>query len=382
MADETDSRSGFWGSEDATPQDGLAEAAERSDAARAAGDSSGGVPVTNPEDGTHGAAGPGTAGGPDTAGGTDSGGTDGAGGTDRPARRRWFRNRLVAKLELPILVIVAVTIAILLKTFVLQPFYIPSQSMENTLYGCPGCSGDRILVFKPVYRVRDPHPGDIVVFKAPLDWNEGGGITLATNPVAHALQAFGQLVGVVPPSEKDLVKRVIAVGGQTVRCCDDNGNVQISDNGPAGPWRSLNEKYIFEPSPWSKPSSPGVRAPGDTRSFGPVTVPDGRLWVMGDHRSDSADSRYHCGDGGVGANCDPTQSTVAVSNVIGKAVVIAWPPSRWRTLGTPATFNSLGAPGLPSSVTQTPVPAVVVGLGLLGWTRRKRRSRTDRRPPH
>ena len=80
-------------------------------------------------------------------------------------------------------------------------------------------------------------------------------MTLSSNPVVHGVQWFGQLVGVVPPSEKDLVKRVIAIGGQTVRCCDDNGNVQISDHGAAGPWRSLNEPYIFENSPWSKPAT-------------------------------------------------------------------------------------------------------------------------------
>ena len=111
---------------------------------------------------------------------------------------------------------VAIAIAIVLKSFVIQPFYIPSQSMEQTLHGCPGCAGDRILVFKPVYHVRDPKGGDIVVFKAPEDWDEAGGQVLSANPVVHGIQWFGQLVGVVPPSEKDLVKRVIATGGQTV----------------------------------------------------------------------------------------------------------------------------------------------------------------------
>jgi signal peptidase I len=129
--------------------------------------------------------------------------------------------RIAARFELPILIVVAIAIAVVLKTFVIQPFYIPSQSMEQTLHGCPGCAGDRILVFKPVYHVRDPHPGDIVVFKAPEDWDEPGGQVLSSNPVVHGIQWFGQLIGVVPPSEKDLVKRVIAVGGQTVKCCDD-----------------------------------------------------------------------------------------------------------------------------------------------------------------
>jgi signal peptidase I len=278
-----------------------------------------------------------------------------------------------SKFELPILVAIAIAIAIVLKTFVLQPFYIPSQSMEQTLHGCPGCAGDRILVFKPVYRVRNPHPGDIVVFKAPVDWNEGGGVVSSSNPIARSVQWFGQLVGVVPPSEKDLVKRVIATGGQTVKCCDENGNVQISDNGSDGPWRSLSEPYIFEPSPWTQPTAVGVKAPNDSRSFGPVTVPKGRLWVMGDHRSDSADSRYHCGDGGTGSDCDPVSSTVGEHDVIGKAVVIAWPVSRWRTLGTPGTFHSLGLPGVGAVATQ-PAGVGLIGLGALAaWRRRRSR---------
>jgi signal peptidase I len=288
-------------------------------------------------------------------------------------RRGEATRRRLARFELPLLIAIAIAIAIVLKTFVVQPFYIPSQSMEQTLHGCPGCSGDRILVFKPVYHVRDPHPGDIVVFRAPQDWDELAGVQLSGNPVMHAVQLFGQLVGVVPPSEKDLVKRVIAVGGQTVRCCDSNGNVEISDHGTEGPWRSLTEPYIYENSTWSKSSTPGQRSVDDTRSFGPVTVPEGRLWVMGDHRSDSADSRYHCGDGGGGKTCDPMNSTVGNDDVIGKAVVIAWPPSRWRTLGTPSTFTSLGVPALGVSPAEPAAVALVLTAGLGGWRRRRRR---------
>jgi signal peptidase I len=301
-------------------------------------------------------------------------------GDKSSSRKHKFKS---SKFELPILVAIAIAVAILLKTFVIQPFYIPSQSMERTLHGCPGCGGDRIVVFKPVYRVREPHPGDITVFKAPPDWHEGGGVVLSSNPVAHGVQWFGQLIGVVPPSEKDLVKRVIAVGGETVRCCDADGNVQISTHGVAGPWRSLNEPFIFEnnaPNPWIRSGTPGSSSSVPSgRIFGPVTVPKGRLWVMGDHRSDSADSRYHCGPGGNGPNCDPVQSTVSIDDVIGKSVVIAWPPSRWRTLGTPQTFTALGLPGLGALPTE-PAAAGLIGFGLFAGLRRHNRRRKQLQP--
>jgi signal peptidase I len=332
-----------------------------------------GVPVQSPE--AHqrpdGAGAPGAT----AAGGASpqSAAIAGASTPNRDGRRATERSRPWSRFELPLLIAIAIAIAILLKSFVVQPFYIPSQSMEQTLHGCPGCTGDRILVFKPVYHVRDPHPGDIVVFRAPEDWDELAGVQLSSNPVAHAVQWFGQLVGVVPPSEKDLVKRVIAVGGQTVRCCDDKGNVEVSDHGAAGPWRSLSEPYIFENSTWRKSTTPGQRSPDDTRSFGPVTVPQGRLWVMGDHRSDSADSRYHCGDNSGGKTCDPMNSTVGNDDVIGKSVLIAWPPSRWRTLGTPKTFTSLGAPAMGGLPAEPAAAALMLTAALGGWRRRRRR---------
>ena len=258
--------------------------------------------------------------------------------------------------ELPLLVAIAIGLAVLVKTFVIQPFYIPSQSMEKTLHGCPGCSGDRILVFKPVYDVRDPHPGDIVVFDAPPGWNEGPPPTAPSNPIVRAFRSAGQFIGFIPPDDLVLVKRVIAVGGQTVRGhADGNGHdvVQVSDHGANGPWRTLREPYVYQPGP-------------DPRAdFGPVTVPKGRLWVMGDHRDDSADSRFHCGAGGA-TSCNPTSSTVPISEVIGKAVVIAWPPSRWRTLGTPATFTSNAMPALGGA-------AAVLPLWLVRRRRRRRR---------
>lgn len=268
----------------------------------------------------------------------------------RPKRAPWW--------ELPALIVLAVLIAIVVKTFLIQPFYIPSASMEHTLYGAPN-GGDRILVNKLIYDVRDPHPGDIVVFNAPPGWDEVS-TTPPSNPVLHGIHWFGQLVGFVPPDGEVLVKRVIATGGETI-WGDQAGQVHVRT--AAGRGKVLTEPYVYES---------GL----DTRqTFGPVTVPKGRLWVMGDHRSDSQDSRYHCGtDGGddsYGKTCDPTGSTVPVDNVIGKAFVVAWPPSHWRTLGTPPTFTGLAAAA--DRVVPTASGALVVVP--LAFARRRRRRR-------
>lgn len=253
--------------------------------------------------------------------------------------------------ELPVLIIIAVALAVLIRTFLVQAFFIPSGSMEKTLHGCPGCSGDRVLVNKIVYHFRDPRPGDVVVFRGPPSWESEVQIEEPGNPVSKALRWVGQTIGVAQPNEKDFVKRVIAVGGQTVRCCDSNGKITV-DGQP------LDEPYVFLTKPDGAP-----------QPFGPVTVPKGRLWVMGDHRDGSADSRAHIMDGHSG--------TIPVDNVIGKAFVIVWPPSRWDTLGTPGTFHNLssaslevGAP-LATGLVATTIP-------VLSARRRRRRGHTGR----
>ncbi len=299
-----------------------------------------------------------------------------SGGEPSPVRRFWTsyttrrKARKAAKAaqprrkapwwELPLLVVIAIAIAILVKSFVVQPFYIPSESMEKTLAGSHDLGHDRILVNKLIYDFRDPHPGDIVVFHAPNGWDDEPVQKPPGNQLLKVVRGFGQLVGVVPPDGEVLVKRVIAMGGQTVKG-DAGGNVYVSKDGPNGPFKKLVEHFVYRSG-----------TNNEHRKFGPVTVPKGRLWVMGDHRDDSADSRYHCGPGAVDGDptsCDPTASTVPVDDVIGKAFVVAWPPSHWRTLGTPSTFESLalGDP-LPGAI----AGALVIPVFLVRRRRRRR----------
>jgi signal peptidase I len=213
--------------------------------------------------------------------------------------------------ELPILIVIALALALLIKTFLVQAFSIPSASMENTLR-----IGDRVLVDKLTpWFGSEPQRGEVVVFHDPGGWL-GETVPTSTNPVASAVQKALSFIGLMPSAEeKDLIKRVIAVGGDTVEC---KGTGPVTVNGKA-----LNEPYIY----------PGNTPCGD-KPFGPIKVPQGRIWVMGDHRQDSLDSRYHQNLKGNG--------TVSVNEVVGRAIVVAWPVNRWSTLPVPSTFSQSG----------------------------------------
>jgi signal peptidase I len=243
--------------------------------------------------------------------------------------------------ELPVLLVIALVLALLVKTFFVQAFFIPSGSMETTLHGCPGCTGDRVLVNKVPYWFGAPEPGDIVVFKGPDTWAPEVAVAPPSNWFAGALLWLGRQIGVAPPSEDDFVKRVIATGGQTVQCCDAEGRVTVDG-------KPLHEPYIYQ---------------DNHMAFGPVTVPQGRLWVMGDHRGDSADSRYHISDRFSG--------TIAVSDVIGKAAVIVWPLNRFQILHSP------DIQGADAAASAAPLVVGLAGSVPVTLWRRRRRSLLD-----
>lgn len=230
--------------------------------------------------------------------------------------------------ETAILASIAVVLYYLMLTFVARPYLIPSESMEPTLHGCPGCVGDRIMVDKVSYRFGSPQPGDVIVFRGPPSWNYNYKSIRSHNAAVRGLQNALSVVGFVPPDENDLVKRVIAVGDQTVQCRADTG-LTVDD-------KPLTEPYL---NPRTMMADPAVY-PCLGGDFGPVTIPAERVWVMGDNRTHSADSRAHCTNSPEGVEhhilCtgDPMAGTVPLSNVIGKARFIAWPPMRWGGIGS------------------------------------------------
>ncbi len=207
-------------------------------------------------------------------------------------------------------------LALLIKTFLVQAFSIPSDSMQDTLQ-----QGDRVLVDKLTpWFGSQPSRGEVVVFHDPADWLAG---EPTSNP--NALQTALSWIGLMPSAEeRDLIKRVIGVAGDTIEC---KGTGPLLVNGKA-----LNEPYVY---PNNTPCSMD-----DQGGQFKVTVPQGRIWVMGDHRQNSLDSRYH--------QQDKYQGFVPVGNVVGRAIVVAWPPTRWNTLPIPDTFDqglSTAAPG-------------------------------------
>ncbi|MGI5458298.1 signal peptidase I [Streptomyces sp. CA-249302] len=267
--------------------------------------------------------------------------SDGQGPGDsapRPKKQRSFWK------ELPILIGIALVLALLIKTFLVQAFSIPSDSMQNTLQ-----QGDRVLVDKltPWFGSK-PERGEVVVFHDPDNW-------LAGEPTANpnAFQKVLSWIGLMPSAEeKDLIKRVIGVGGDTVSC---KGSGPLKVNG-----HPLNDtSFVYA---GNTPCSVDDQGGQFT-----VKVPKGYIWVMGDHRQNSRDSRYN--------QSDKNHGMVPVDKVVGRAIVIAWPINRWDTLPIPDTFDQPGLGKQASAagaLTAAPNALALTGVVPVAlWRRRK-----------
>jgi len=232
--------------------------------------------------------------------------------------------------EILIIAVMALVLSFIVKTWLIQAFYIPSGSMENTLV-----RDDRVIVSKLTPGPFDLSRGDIVVFRDPGNWlgtvpetSEGG--------TRESVRRVLQFVGLVPDDSDDhLIKRVIGLPGDHVVCCDKNG--QLTINGV-----SITEPYI----------KPGDTPGGGKASFD-ITVPPGKVWVMGDHRSDSSDSRFH--DDGTGAT-----GSVPVEDITGRSVMIVWPIDHVKWLSVP---ERVYADVPPPSGQPAPTPASTGATG-------------------
>lgn len=202
-----------------------------------------------------------------------------------------------------LLIVTAVVLAVIVKTFFVQAFYIPSASMEPEMQ-----IDDKLLVQKVSYWAGDPQRGDIIVFDDPGGWLGSAEASGPGNIVQRSLEVIG-----LYPSGGHLIKRVVGVGGDTVSCCDEEGRLQVNGE-------SIDEPYLAD-----------ADANAD-RTF-EVEVPDGYLWVQGDNRGNSSDSRYHLGDPGGGF--------IREDDVVGKAWLRVWPFGRFGFIDGTDAFEKV-----------------------------------------
>lgn len=238
-----------------------------------------------------------------------------------------LRSLLVFGREIVIVVALAVVLSLIAKTWLVQTFWIPSASMMNTLV-----RDDRVLVSKLTPSPFALHRGDVVVFADPGGWLDPTVQTPPREGLGESINSALTWVGLLPEDEGNhLIKRVIGMPGDRVACCSEDGRLTV--NGTA-----IDEPYLH---------------PGDTPSdieFD-ATVPADRVWVMGDHRSDSRDSRYQEGDADPGS-----VGSVPIDHIVGRAFAVVWPLNRLAWLGQQQeTFAGVPAPSAPPSpVSSTP----------------------------
>lgn len=220
--------------------------------------------------------------------------------------------------ELIAIVITMLTISSLVRTFLLQPFYIPSRSMQDTLM-----INDSVLVTKTAPRYSKLNRGDIIVFRDTENWlqsdREGVVKKKQPNPVFAGIKRFLIFVGLAPEdSDGFLIKRIIGMGADNVACCDEDGMMSI--NG-----KSIDEDYI-----------PKTGQASEVKFS--VVVPKGSLWVMGDNRNHSADSRYHMDS--------PSGGFVSEKQVVGRAFVVVWPLNHMRFISPSCAFYNIPRPAM------------------------------------
>jgi signal peptidase I len=275
------------------------------------------------------------------------------GGVARRGKRKKSWRQLLT------IVVIAIIVMLLVKAFVVQVYRIPSQSMENTLL-----PGDRVLVNRVIYHFRGIDRGDIVVFSGQGSWGDTSGApdpVPSGNPLVRLVDDALAATGLYS-TQTYYIKRVIGLPGDHVACCTDG---KVTVNGVP----LAETSYLY---------------PGAAPSLQPfsVVVPPGRLWVMGDNRADSADSRSHMVEG------YPDQGTIPENEVAGRAFLVIWPPSQIRDLPIPATFQQAalhaGVAGagvlqvggtVAGAVADAPLPsavAVLLGVPLLAWRGRRR----------
>ena len=278
----------------------------------------------------------------------------GAAGTETGLQSSWpaepagkppeKRSKLAIFRELPVLIVIAFVLALLMKTFLVQAFYIPSESMEPTLHGCTGCNGDRVLVNKLAWRLRAPARGEVVVFIAEHD--------AADHSFLSRIKSFlTEGLGVTTPKETDFIKRIIGLPGETVQVTEKG--VYITP--VHGKRFKLFEPYI------ARPSNNGTLVPcarskscPEGKTQAPIKVPPDSYFVMGDNRENSADSRFR------------NPPWIKRSDLVGKAFVKIWPLGRIGIVHVPAyTAKGAAAPGASQPAPVLAVGAVALGLGAI-----------------
>ncbi|MEE2524690.1 signal peptidase I [Pseudarthrobacter sp. J75] len=226
-------------------------------------------------------------------------------------------------LSLLVNMLTALIVVALVQAFLVKAYRVPSASMEQTLQSVDG-GGDRMLVNRTAYPGGGPSRGDVVVFTRPDSWATETP-TGTSGGLGALVRTFGDLTGIGPSNEQYLVKRIVAVGGDSVSCCDSQGRLVINGE-------PVDEPYIFEDFPYVPGQLDCSSEVRSARCFPDFTVPEGQLLALGDHRSQSSDSVFLCRSSGAPMPAEECVRTVPVSSVVGRVFIKVWPLNRLGTV--------------------------------------------------